>query len=105
MTSKDTSRKEEPSEEPSRYRWIDLVLSHTNELDLRDRVLAQVNASLSVFPHLSRGLEPLVRFVRNTRMPSSFLVYLDRDRDALPSLIPRLSNGWLTIQTVSIGFA
>ena len=91
MTSKDTSRKEEPSEEPSRDRWIDLVLSHTNELDLRDRVLAQVNASLSVFPHLSRGLEPLVRFVRNTRMPSSFLVYLDRDRDALPSLLQILS--------------
>lgn len=67
------------------------MLSHTNELDLRDRLLAQVNASLSVFPHVSRGLEPLVRFVRNTRMPSSFLVYLDRDRDALPSLLQILS--------------
>ena len=91
MTSKDTSRKEEPSEEPSNDRSIDLVLSHTDEQDLRDRLMGQVQASLSVFPHLKRGMEPLERFVRNTRNPASFLVYLDRDRDALPSLLQILS--------------
>lgn len=70
---------------------LNLLLSHTDESDLRERLLSKLGSSLEMFPHLLRGIEPLERLVRNTRMPSSFLVYLDRDHDALPSLLQILS--------------
>jgi len=72
-------------------RSIEQVLAYTDEKDLRERLLQQLNSLLSLFPELSRGIGPFERFVRNTRMPSGFLVYLDRDRDALPSLLQILS--------------
>ncbi|MCY2978518.1 MAG: hypothetical protein NTU79_07620 [Planctomycetota bacterium] len=59
--------------------------------DLQRSLVEQLDPLLSKFPKLQRGLQPLKQFVNNTRVPSSFLVFLDRDRDALPSLLQILS--------------
>ncbi|MEI7458395.1 MAG: hypothetical protein WCK15_03250 [Pirellula sp.] len=59
--------------------------------DLQRSLVEQLDPLLSKFPNLQRGLQPLKQFVNNTRVPSSFLVFLDRDRDALPSLLQILS--------------
>lgn len=59
--------------------------------DLQRSLVEQLAPLLSKFPNLQRGLQPLKQFVKNTRVPSSFLVFLDRDRDALPSLLQILS--------------
>ena len=67
------------------------LLVIASEPDLQESLVSQLEGLLSKSPSLQRGLEPLQRFVGNTRTPSSFLVFLDRDRDALPSLLQILS--------------
>lgn len=76
----------------------DTAQSAVNELlviaadeDLQRSLIEQLDPLLLKFPNLQRGLQPLKQFVNNTRVPSSFLVFLDRDRDALPSLLQILS--------------
>ena len=70
---------------------IHALLNATSDQDLRDSLVGQLVPLLTRFPNLRRGLDPLHRFVENTRNPMSFLVFLDRDRDALPSLLQILS--------------
>ena len=70
---------------------LDRLLKAASDQDLRDSLSAQLVPLLTRFPDLRRGLDPLQRFVENTRNPMSFLVFLDRDRDALPSLLQILS--------------
>ncbi len=70
---------------------IDGLLNLASDLDIRDSFVAQLLPLLTAFPNLKRGLVPLHRFVANTRIPKSFMVFLDRDRDALPSLLQMLS--------------
>ncbi|HUP82175.1 MAG TPA: hypothetical protein VM260_26720 [Pirellula sp.] len=67
------------------------LLTLASDSDLCDSLIAQLDPLLAQFPNLRRGLQPLRRFVENTRIPKSFLVFLDRDRDALPSLLQILS--------------
>lgn len=61
------------------------------EPDLQESLAAQLVPLLSQFPHLQRGLVPFRRFLENTRNPLSFLAFLDRDRDAMPTLMQILS--------------
>ena len=70
---------------------IDGLLNLASDVDLKDSFVAQLRPLLAEFPNLHRGLVPLHRFVENTRVPKSFMVFLDRDRDALPSLLQILS--------------
>jgi len=73
-------------------RWAaNQLLSIASEVDMEESLVAQLESLLSKFPSLQRGLDPLGRFIRNTRFSSNFLVFLDRDRDALPSLLQILS--------------
>ena len=58
---------------------------------LQESLTQQLVPLLKQFPKLRNGTEHLQRFVENTRVPSSFLVFLDRDRDALPTLLQFLS--------------
>ena len=67
------------------------LLSIASESDLKLSLNDQLTPLLARFPHLERGLEPLLRFIENTRNPKSFLVFLDRDRDAMPTLLQILS--------------
>ena len=67
------------------------LLAIAADKDLQRSLVEQLEPLLSKFPNLQRGLQPLKQFVNNTRVPSSFLVFLDRDRDALPSLLQILS--------------
>jgi glutamate-ammonia-ligase adenylyltransferase len=73
------------------YDAIQAILQSIDEEDLQSSFLNQLRAILPTFPRLERGLEPLRRFLANTRAPSSFLSFLDRDRDALPTLLEILS--------------
>ncbi len=59
--------------------------------DLQQSLALQLREILSVHPQLRAGLIPFSDYVRNTRIPQSFAVYLDRDRDALPTLLQILS--------------
>ena len=70
---------------------IDGLLILASDTDLRESLVIQLEPLLARFPNLCRGLVPLHRFVEKTRIPRSFLVFLDRDRDALPLLLQILS--------------
>lgn len=61
------------------------------EPDLKESLVDQLVPLFDGFPNLKRGLVPLLRFIENTRNPKSFLVFLDRDRDAMPTLMQILS--------------
>ena len=67
------------------------LLILASDTDLRESLVIQLEPLLARFPNLCRGLVPLHRFVEKTRIPRSFLVFLDRDRDALPLLLQILS--------------
>ena len=67
------------------------LLTLVSDTDLRESLVVQLEPLLARFPNLCRGLVPLHRFVEKTRIPRSFLVFLDRDRDALPLLLQILS--------------
>ena len=67
------------------------LLTLVSDTDLRESLVVQLEPLLARFPNLCRGLVPLHRFVEKTRIPKSFLVFLDRDRDALPLLLQILS--------------
>lgn len=58
---------------------------------LRQSLSEQLVPLLREMPTMERALDPFVRFVSNTRFPVNFLVFLDRDRDALPTLLQILS--------------
>lgn len=70
---------------------IHSLLTLASDTDLRESLVVQLDPLLARFLNLRRGLVPLHRFVENTRIPKSFLVFLDRDRDALPLLLQILS--------------
>ena len=70
---------------------IEQLLAVAGDIDLRRSVLTQLVPLLRIFPMMKRGLVPLYRFVKSTRVPTSFLVFMDRDRDALPLLLQILS--------------
>ncbi len=70
---------------------IDGLLLIASEMDLQESLVSQLVPLFSQFPNLRRGLPRLHRFVENTRVPQSFLVFLDRDRDALPLLLQFLT--------------
>ena len=70
---------------------IDDLLGLASEPDLQESLTTQLSPLLRQFPQLQRGLGPLLRFLENTRNPGSFLVFLDRDRDAMPTLLQILS--------------
>jgi len=70
---------------------VDDLLKLVSAPDLQESLIGQLVPLLSQFPNLQRGLAPLRRFLENTRNPSSFLVFLDRDRDAMPTLLQILS--------------
>ncbi len=70
---------------------IDALLAIASEPDLKESLIDQLVPLLTGFPNLKRGLVPLLRFIENTRNPKSFLVFLDRDRDAMPTLLQILS--------------
>ncbi len=62
-----------------------------SDADLQESLTQQLVPLFGQFPNLRRGLPQLYRFVQNTRVAKSFLVFLDRDRDALPSLLQFLA--------------
>jgi len=70
---------------------VDDLLRLASESDLQESLTAQLVPLLTQFPNLQRGLVPLRRLLDNTRNPTSFLVFLDRDRDAMPTLLQILS--------------
>ncbi|MEQ1826305.1 MAG: hypothetical protein ABL921_10170, partial [Pirellula sp.] len=70
---------------------LDKLLEVAGDDDLRKILVAQLVPLMVQFPHVARGIEPLHRFVCNTRTPANFFVFLDRDRDALPSLLQMLA--------------
>lgn len=100
MRSSELSQKISSTEN---HPWQDLALSDSgriaiedllglaSEPDLQESLTTQLVQLLTQFPQLQRGLAPLLRFLENTRNPTSFLVFLDRDRDAMPTLLQILS--------------
>ncbi len=75
----------------------DGLLLIASDKELRDSLVSQLVPLLARFPNLRHGLPRLLRFVENTRVPQSFLVFLGRDRDALPLLLQ-----FLTIQSSAV---
>ena len=67
------------------------LLAIAADADVQESLDSQLITLFDRFPHLCAGLARLRRFVENTRVPKSFLVFLDRDRDALPTLLQFLS--------------
>ncbi len=67
------------------------LMEIASETDLQESLKQQLAPLFRQFPNLRRGLPRLFRFLENTRVAKSFLVFLDRDRDALPTLLQFLS--------------
>jgi [glutamine synthetase] adenylyltransferase / [glutamine synthetase]-adenylyl-L-tyrosine phosphorylase len=77
---------------------IDGLLVIASDPDLKESLIDQLVPLLARFPNLKRGLAPLLQFIENTRNPKSFLVFLDRDRDAMPTLLQILSIDSIAVE-------
>jgi [glutamine synthetase] adenylyltransferase / [glutamine synthetase]-adenylyl-L-tyrosine phosphorylase len=71
--------------------FVSQFLALTDETDLRASLARQISSLMLEQPALERGLPRLVQFAENSRVPSGLLVFLDRDHDALPTLLQMLS--------------
>jgi [glutamine synthetase] adenylyltransferase / [glutamine synthetase]-adenylyl-L-tyrosine phosphorylase len=77
---------------------LEKLLLIADEPDLQSSFSDQLDRLQDQLPAFDRGLANLLRFVERTRVPKSFMVFLDRDRDALPSLLQILSIDSNTVE-------